>query len=852
MTLLRSLLCVLTTSMMAVPGLSQARIQDPHSAALALPATPADAEGHPVLVRDPKGKPVAGASVLVVDYKKLGRKLRRETLQEARKRFAGDAEAGVLLMAAKHGRRYVTDASGKTSFARVQRGLVVAVSGSLVVHTSVMLRSGREPRQLNLQLRAVPGIDVLVVDSRGRPVKGVPVSVQYRARSFDYQSWRPRDENRRTNAQGRVRLDELRGYSDSMAAYVTLRVPKAEPNGVEVDEKTFQNDPAKPIKLVLPDYGSVRVMVEDPEKRPVENLTQVLMHLSSGSSGRTIAAHSVDRGFATFDFVPIGLQFEISCQVDKKARPNRIAGIGPRHPRDMRVLRLSGVTSAPILTFRILDQKKKPLANETLGLILSSARSTLTTTVKLNREGRGSITLGQAHDPEGEGLLTLTRRNKSRSAFYLGAVQLPFERIGTRRALGDLTLRDEALLVRGRAVAPDGKPLAGVDLTVPHSYNFSRRNSYFYSLTSERLRFYQHVVRTDKDGRFEFRQIGEPPADFVISVATSGNNQNYVVAEGEDPDVGATDHKVVLQRTGSLRGSVTGAPNGQNQFGSIRLLDDSDTPVKTSVRQRADGAFEMRGCRPGTYSLTFKAMGADKPFLVIDKLKIVAGQVCTDPRIQKIDLSKHCKFATITVLKPDGKPLANAGYSIITRKKNGFSSHGSSANPEGKFNVIRRELSVDVSINDSKKRFKQVRLEKVQKDMVVKLEPAWKLNLSVTGMPKLPPKIRFRVAIRRQGGGAGKQWPGSFFIYRNLGLGNTQTQGVDRDGKYTVSIRPRNVDGEELDLDLPTLSGSFEIKPNQPTNKPIDLKIACSAEEIDMIETAIKDLAEEQARKRKR
>jgi hypothetical protein len=136
--------------------------EDPYRAVVERKENAPVENGHPVVVVDAAGKPIRGASVLVVDTKAVGRTRRCAVARAAAKRFPGDTEASQLALFALHGTRYVTDANGETRFARISRGAVVAIRGWTIAVASIFLRSGRDPRVIRLALRPKPGVDVVV------------------------------------------------------------------------------------------------------------------------------------------------------------------------------------------------------------------------------------------------------------------------------------------------------------------------------------------------------------------------------------------------------------------------------------------------------------------------------------------------------------------------------------------------------------------------------------------------------------------------------------------------------------------------------------------------------------------
>jgi len=151
--------------------------KDPHAAVNLLPVLPPVEDGVPVTVTNSDGEPVASVSVVVVDNKQVDRKIRMQIGAVSRARHGKDMEFSYLYILSLYGKKFRTDKQGRAKVTRARRGLFAVVDGRQVTFGNFSVREGTEPRPVSVVFSRPKGIDVLVVDSRGKPVAQVPVAL---------------------------------------------------------------------------------------------------------------------------------------------------------------------------------------------------------------------------------------------------------------------------------------------------------------------------------------------------------------------------------------------------------------------------------------------------------------------------------------------------------------------------------------------------------------------------------------------------------------------------------------------------------------------------------------------------
>jgi hypothetical protein len=800
-------------------------------------------DGHPVVVVDAAGKPVRGASVVVVDTKAIGRTRRRAVARAAVKRFPGDAETSQLALFALHGKRYVTDESGETRFARISRGTVVAIRGRTIAVASIFLRSGRDPRVIRLVLRPRPGVDVVVLDHRGRPVQGVEVRLVWR--SEHGASW-GRDGT--SGAGGRVRLPPLtESRASGMVPHIEARIASTRRVAVKLDPKTFVNDPEKPVQLKLPPLGMVRVYILDDEKRPVKKGVEAVFLQSTSASGdrEVFTAPELKGDSATFPAVEVGMKFEVWCQFEGSRRPQRVRSDGPRHPMDMRVVTLAGITAQRTIRFRVLDQKGEAVASEEIGVILAVPDHFRVSTQKTAPDGRCKIVLPDPFVDCKDGYLTITRRGGGRRLVYRGAARISLEKLQNIETPLELRLVDEKLLVSGRVVDASGKPVRGVHVSTPNHYRAQNRGS---SSMSGDAKFHRHSMETGKDGRFEFRELDADPAGVTIALDRwFRHRKGFYIISGKDAEPGAEDHEVVVGFTSKLIGSLQGVPKDLSFPGQIDVRDkDGGRLEGLWVNLDRGGGFTMNQCPPGEYQVAIKLRGVQEPFLTVKNVKVEAGKPCRDPRLQGIDLAKYGRFIKITLLRPDKTPAPAATVWSVRMKAGKFrGGSGKTTNANGVIRLCVPLEGANLSIIPRDGLFRPQSFANQKEDLTVTLRPGWRTKIAFKNMPKLPDSLRYGVRLqvpRRPGDG----WETAFSSNRQSSLlvenGHIELwSGVP--GMHRLTIYPQfGVRGRGSNRRANSLRFDVEVKEDGKGVQVFDLELDESS--LEMIQEHI-DAAKE-------
>lgn len=851
---------VLTTalvfvSLAALDVGAQAKVElpaDPYATAAALPLTPPVVDGVPVDVVTTDNKPIVGVSVLVVDTTKVARKIRMEIGAASREVHSSNIEMSYLYLLCLHGKRFKTDAAGRAMVTRARRGLVVVIQGRQLKSGSFALRPGAEPRRQRMVFAPPAGIDVLVVDDRGKPVGGVPVAIE--------QSWSHgfgfNLHTEKTAKDGRVRLETTLFRYTRVNADTTYRVvlaiPAGNPPGALVDPANHVNDPNKPIKLVMPKYGQVRVYVTDKGDRPVRGLDRICLQIAKGGEGRNEVydVRDVVDDHATFSFVEVGIPITVWCDYKGMQRPQRINEHGPRHARELRVLTLKGVTAPLGLRLTVQDAQGLPVASEVVGILFSDGGYFDGRTSKTDTDGGLEILMPEQFEGSSAGYLTVVRRGAGRTLDYKGAFRVPFEQLRKNEDLGAFKLAEEPLLVRGIAVDASGQPVKGLSVSAPRSYAQDRMRG---SRTAGRSVFFNHSVVTGADGKFELRELSDTEGVVKLTVSSKNSygrdtrSKPLRIVSGADVGRGQADHKLVVGRASAIRGSMKGLDDQTTFPGRIRILDkDGNSPKGVWFNTRSSGEFFAPNCPPGTYRIEFNLLAQTKPFLVVEGVKVVPAEDCLDPRLQSIDLGKHCKLVTLEVVDEQGKLVHNATLSLTRKDKNGTSTFGVGIS-NGKTTLglpiggMPAGMDIEVSANSGK--YQSVKLLKLDSDRKVVLKSGFLVELRIRNLPKLPGKIV--IAARAASMAPGKNQV-NWFQARNVSTDGSLSFYVSSSGDYELVLKPRVRDSNGWFLSdqktrPPEFRFEFSVK-NPAKGDPTKVSPELEEEDLEILDEFVKNV----------
>lgn len=776
-----------------------------------MPVTEAAAEGPEVVVLDRRTKePVADADLLVIasptdrKAREALQKRQQELMKEMQKAKLPMEEAQIRLTA-ETGKHYRTGADGKVRVAagKDERVMVIAIAGE---------RFGRGEPGKPILIEAQRVVPVRVVDARGRPVRGVKVSIGAADDRWLH------DGAGTTDKDGTCRIP-IRPHSRDKKMIAAVNALTSERIGAAFDGL---EPPTEPVQIQLPELGKVRVILYGPDERPLSLVQQVSLQFdqsktSDFSNRRAMwngSPNKLEPDGAMFELVELGRPLVARVRLKGSTQDIEFKGKGPTRRGELVILEGRTNVGAPVVAIRVLDPEGQPVQEQKLQVLYrfdgqngqsGSASYNFTTT---DENGRMRLTF-----KKGVKGVYVFRRSDTEITEYRGTAYLPTGnwKPGLQEG-GDLQLKLAPVAGRGRLVDADGKPVAGVKLTASISQLHGSRGG----SASQRWSAYEHRVKTDAEGRFEIREI-EPIQD---ELQLSMTHEELVPGDGNITlPLDGKEHVVRLFRAGRIEATFE---KGLGDLRPSTTLTNSDTDTVYSCLWR-DGMLRSTSLPPGSYTLK---LGDRRRDHVIDKIEVAAGSTADDARLKQIAWKQWFCAVHVKVVDEQGAPVKKALIWTYLHRKNGRSGNGSYTDENGEADLLaeRADCTLSVVVEG----YATVADIEPKAEVLVKLEKVPSVDLIVRGMPKAPDCVQLRWNASPKAEKA--KW------------GDHHKMGELQDGKailhptkagaWTVSLQFNQTYMEDRDLrrqignELRVTLPEIEFDTAKLTGKPIELKLS--------------------------
>ncbi len=727
--LIRISVCVLITFGSAIGQDPLTIPDDVYAAVHALPAHPSAAKGTRIRLLDSDGQVMVGATVLVPDMAKAARMQSRwrELQEEVAKRQMGRIEQ-MLVMSRFYVDRYVTDAAGEVVIAPNERAsFVLAVRGKAVVRRIVPVGS----KTLEFRLPVFDPIHVLVVDPQGNPVAGVEVVLGNEPMGMSSRSEVTDDAGR--ILVGRNMLDSR--SDDSTTRTVSARIVSEEVVGVDIDTASFRNTAEKPLRLQLPDTGSLEVEVLDTEGVPLDVDTFTLGHADGEHEFdyfdlRNVVSKTED-GKVSFPFVQTGLK--LVAALDVKGGHNTVRKVieGPAKPGEECVVQITGIKRAPEIKVRLLGVDGEPVSKERVGVLFTSERRHSHEEVETDAFGNLRIFIPEHYDDKVWELRIQRVRlpedpvkNRWSVAAYLGAYRAPLREAQRIEAGSDLRLQPSTLVLGGRIVDEQGEPVAGVTLRLPENYSGSNSGG-----GSGSQYFFEPRIVTGVDGRFEFREIAEPRSRLALQVVS----QTHRAVESLQFEPGSSDVTIPMVETFTIHGKILGVPgvaHAQLQIMAVRDGGGADASASQSFLVEAGGVFKILGCLPGDYRVHIKSP-EQRILHTFENVRVVKGEDTRDYRLMAHDPSDYARWLEVDVVDEAGRAVAGCEVRIFR----GRNSYNRKADSEGRLTILSYGEGAVIEVRHEG--YRSQRLENLKAHIQIELSPSYRARLTMTNLPEL-------------------------------------------------------------------------------------------------------------------
>ncbi len=625
---------------------------DVPDALAALPLEAAPTEGVELRIIDAARVAVAGAAIVTLSVAENDNDLPPTLL---------DPEA----LARGGARRWRSDTEGRcrVPFALDSRRVLAFTAGArgtLILDPTVYF-------PIELMVKPCFVVEVEVVDGAGVPQAGLEVGFSRAKQSLIESTVRAL-----TDPHGRCR------FTDLDLVLLTTRAPRLSIDGPAPEEKreewrvalcglageaaqqTIELPPATPtatVRLVAADHGSLAIRVVAAPETPLPPKSSVLIRMSGAGDRRLDGAVPLDEaGRASVAPLELGASGFVELRADGFAA-TRTPILGPRRSAERVEIELVAEANGFWVVGRAVDANGAPIASRNL----SGEFEHNDFETPLDADGRFRIDLTNEYDeatvnaelrlvagddPKGQA-------PRPRRAPLDANVKLQCAPRGTDD-LGDVSFREQRLIVAGHVVDGQGAPVAAAFVAVHGATPAGGDASSF----------------SDAEGAFAI--YGRFPAG---PCSVSASRRGLIVANVRDVALGTVDLRLELVAGGACEGSLRAdGPLAPNWFLAALVPAGSHERVKAVVPTKEGRLrFPLLPAVPHDFVLSFASDPERRELLRWTGIEVRPHELTCDPRLIDLDPANWIATSELHVHLPDGAP-APEGQLLVdpdTRKPKG-------------------------------------------------------------------------------------------------------------------------------------------------------------------------------------
>lgn len=350
----------------------------------------------------------------------------------------------------------------------------------------------------------------------------------------------------------------------------------------------------------LPGGGPLDVRVIELDGAPAPHGSTLRLRLvPEGASDVEAAGHEwcfdLDAGAENVPWVELGRTWELIALRPDGSLPTRARVRGPSSTGQRVEVELVLGSEHPVVSFRVLDPARRPLAGAEIQLaqgdVIGSLRKTALITDALGRftiDGRGS--------PLEEASFTVTCRPEG-AATLEGSARLPRNQAVGWNDGGDILLEADPLLCAGRVLDERGVPVSGAKVIAGKGdWSFDERRT---------------DTRSDQLGRFELRGMWNEEEFTLHGEGAGSRSEDRLTRQGE------TGVTLVLAPRFGLSGRLALDPGLDPRAIGFRVQATGANPISLhregsplrpfvpipGVRGDPPEVFRLEPIRAGTYDL---------------------------------------------------------------------------------------------------------------------------------------------------------------------------------------------------------------------------------------------------------
>ncbi|TAJ17591.1 MAG: hypothetical protein EPO68_09290 [Planctomycetota bacterium] len=601
-------------------------------------------------------------------------------------------------------------------------------------------------------------LDVLVTDELGRAVAGVEVTAG-QLDETGFQRIVDETMRARTDATGRARVP----FEDT----AELRPNRAWLDVTSDVEPALAVEPrhraGETLHFVTPLLGTVVVIVTDVDGAPMRDAAQVFVcGVAAGARGKalwgafdptTCARGPLVGDRARFEHVALDCELRIAVRREGSQTDHAFADAAPR-PRPAHVevpVQLS--PTMPILTGRVVRPDGAPYAQRTLDAQLRGAligpRDQLCGRPQTDPNGGFRFELQGSPSATGDVALALLSTEPREHARHEARAQLRLPLANGLVDLGTLVLQPPAVLLAGRVVDARGAPVEGArfELYEPVHLGGSTEPSWWNAIA------FADDVRSDANGEFTIHGSSAATKLAVRASASALASPSLEFAPG------ALGVELALRALGGLRGRVLLDPPSLASACAVRILRDGVADAGYEQREvarelDADGGFAFDGLEPGIWEARVTRRDDREPLAAVEDLRVEAGAVLEDARLNPLDLGGKLRRLRIEVVDSSGAAVERARATFRPTHAETETRWSTCEIAGGALELLVRELPLEMRIEA--RGYLSVELAAVTGDVRATLGKAPLLRFALADPSKLPgPPIHIAPALVSLDGGAG-------------------------------------------------------------------------------------------------
>ena len=753
-------------------------ISTPHSKAATIYATPPE-EGLLITALDgDTQKPLPYAEILVIDSG-VSDMRRLETEMSLSPDFERVFEnLGVI---------YKTDSNAQVRIPPAIDTHIIA--GRTPTHFNLSFDIDKDSEDFTLYLNPTEILRVKVVDPKGNPVEGAPVSLRVRnnRHSQDFTTAYSNKDGIAELKLFQLLLMEL-ADDETYAALLVLSNPPVETR-VHVKEL-----PEELPVLVLKEAGQVEVRVVDHQGESLEEDFMVNMNLLlpedtyddktdfvSWNDPREHLTGRTKNGVAYFPLVDFDQRLRIMVVSHDGERRAEAFGGGPVRNGGPAIFTLIPEAQTPVIIGRILNAEGAIGPNLNLEYRMKNAseggsNSSHSGTIRTDENGEFRLLMEEEYEDDAVRSLTVTMRATKKKPMRTVVVDLSYVLAPGENDLGDLVVTVPPLIASGTVVDSTGTPIRGANILLEHKYVHGDGPDDFWW-----NEIWEFRAETDRSGNFSIRGTIDPKIYRVTARHETYLDESLPMERGQE------GIHLTMKKSVTVKGRFLLDENVDPTKLQVSIsFPDKNRPGKERgfrIILQPQGKFEFKNLPPGPAVLTLRSEVFEEVFFRQDIL-LQAYQKETQT-LEEIDLRGVFREVRLWVKNLQGELIPK----LHIWPSHSIKSHSNENNP---FVAITMESGLDFQV--AVPGYQVENLVQVMGEHELIMKKGFPIRADITNLSVLPSGWGLQLRFKAVSGGEKSADPRLSHRIKDIGR-NAKPSYFMAPGTY--SVRFIAVDNQE-------------------------------------------------------